>query len=70
MPNPRYNNVQSRNGGKADYSEQADGPAPSTSMPMKTANWPGLPGKAGPNRANGTPKEGHCGPFFNKKEGM
>lgn len=27
-----------------------------TSMPMKTANWGGLPGKSGPNRANGVEK--------------
>ena len=23
---------------------------------MKTAAWPGLPGKSGPNRSNGVPK--------------
>lgn len=25
-------------------------------MTEKTANWPGLPGKSGPNRSGGTPK--------------
>ena len=30
---------------------------PDLSMPMRTASWPGLPGKSGPNRANGTPEE-------------
>jgi len=27
------------------------------SMPMRTANWGGLPGKAGPDRSNGVPEE-------------
>ncbi len=27
-----------------------------TNMPMKTANWAGLPGKSGPERSNGVEK--------------
>lgn len=30
---------------------------PDLSMPMRTAAWPGLPGKAGPDRSNGVPEE-------------
>lgn len=33
-------------------------PGPSSfPMRMQTANWPGLPGKAGPDRSGGTPEE-------------
>ena len=39
----------------------------STAMPIKTANWPGLPGPGGPDRSDGTPKVGYCGaPFYAK----
>jgi hypothetical protein len=29
----------------------------STSVPERTANWPGLPGKGGTDRSNGSPEE-------------
>ena len=35
-----------------------------------TANWPGLPGKAGPNRSGGTKTTGHAGPFRVKSVGI
>lgn len=35
---------------------KALGSPPSQGMPEKTANWGGLPGKAGPDRSGGTPK--------------
>lgn len=39
--------------------------------PTKTAAWPGLPGKKGPNRSNGVPTTGNQGhPFLVKKEGL
>jgi hypothetical protein len=44
--------------------------APSMPMPEKTASWPGVPGKTGPNRSGGTPKKGKRGPFHVKHEGM
>jgi hypothetical protein len=32
-------------------------------MPEGTASWPGLPGKSGPDRSCGSPKEGTMGRF-------
>jgi hypothetical protein len=29
---------------------------PDLSMPVRTANWPGLPGKGGPERSAGVPR--------------
>lgn len=43
---------------------------PAMSMPEKTANWGGLPGKTGPNRSGGAPKRGKRGPFHVKAEGI
>lgn len=31
--------------------------SPDLSMPERTASWPGLPGKSGPDRSNGSPEE-------------
>jgi len=43
----------------------------SPSMPMKTANWPGTPGKSQPSgRNNSTPETGKLGPFQVKKVGV
>jgi hypothetical protein len=36
---------------------QRPGFAPSQNIPESTASWPGLPGKAGPDRANGINEE-------------
>lgn len=52
MPNPIYNNQHGSNrtqGAGADT--KARGSKPSGAMPMKTANWPGLPGPAQPSRS-------------------
>ena len=49
---------------------KAQGSPASAPMPVKTANWPGLPGKAGPNRSGGDPTSGKLGPFYVKKEGL
>ena len=51
-------------------SNKAMGSSPSLAMPEKTANWPGLPGKASPSRAAGAPKTGYSGPFRVKQQGM
>lgn len=70
MANKLYNGLAGKGGGKADGGTQG-GTAKSNSMPMKTASWPGLPGKTQPgSRANGMPTSGHCGPFSHKKEGL
>jgi hypothetical protein len=50
-------------------SNAACGRRPTLTMPEKTANWPGLPGKAGPNRSGGAPTRGKLGPFTVKREG-
>lgn len=38
--------------------------------PMKTAAWPGLPGKTQRSRAGGAPTKGHVGPFRVKSQGI
>ena len=47
MPNPHYNSMHGSNRKVAEGgSNKASGSSPKASMPEKTANWPGLPGKA------------------------
>lgn len=55
MANPRFSKTAPSRGtdGKA---KQPGGGTSKAEMPMKTAAWPGLPGKSGPNRSNGVPK--------------
>lgn len=69
MANKFYGGLGGKGGGKASGGTQG-GKAQSTTMPMKTADWPGLPGKASPDRSGGTKKTGHCGPFRVKQVGM
>lgn len=40
----------SKQTGGSNPPAKPQGSAPNLSMPEKSANWPGLPGKAGPNR--------------------
>lgn len=55
MPNPDAKNIDS---GLANtppkFKRKASAGAPS--IPYKTASWPGLPGKTGPNRSLGVKK--------------
>ncbi len=70
MPNKFYNNLSSKGGGKAGGGNQA-GTVQSSAMPMKSADYPGLPGQAGPDRSGGTSKTGFCGmPFQVKQKGF
>lgn len=39
-------------------------------LPEKSVNYPGIPGKGGPDRSGGTPRKGYCGPFHVKKDGF
>jgi hypothetical protein len=70
----KYHNrdsAPSKQTGGAVGSGKAAGGAPSASMPEKTANWPGVPGKTqAKSRAGGAPTRGHCGPFEVKKIGL
>ena len=71
MPNKHYNNMHGANRkGAGGHSNAAPGAKPAESMPQKTAAWPGLPGKGGPDRSGGDPKQGPLGPFYVKKEGF
>lgn len=58
MSNKYHNRdtAPSKQTGGQGGSNKAMGKAPSLSMPEKTANWPGLPGKAGPDRSAGVPE--------------
>ena len=67
MPNKYHSKMKSHGGG----SNKAMGSAPSTAMPVKTANWPDLPGPAGSSRAAGTSTTGCKGkPFQLKAKGL
>ena len=72
MSNKYWNKdtAPSKQTGGEGGSNKAMGSTPSIPMPEKTANWPGLPGKAGPNRSAGTPETGYAGPFRVKQVGM
>lgn len=64
----KYHSKLKSNGGA---SNQASGSSPSLAMPVKTANWGGLPGPASSSRAAGTPTTGASGkPFQHKKTGL
>lgn len=51
MPNPfnSENGQQNKTGGSG-HKEKPQGSASNPKLRMKTANWPGNPGKSGPNR--------------------
>ena len=69
MANKLYGGLAGKGGGTASGGTQG-GKSQATAMPMKTAAWPGTPGKTGPNRSGGAPKSGHCGAFHVKQEGL
>ena len=68
MPNKFYSKIKSTGGG----SNKASGSPPSLGMPVKTAAWPGLPGKTqSKSRSGGAPTTGTGNkPFYVKKEGL
>lgn len=60
MANNRFNQQiqtvkETQSGGKGVM--PLKGTAQPSSLNMSVANWPGLPGKAGPDRAQGMPEE-------------
>lgn len=64
----KYHSKMKSTGG---HSNKAQGSSPSLAMPIKTANWPGLPGKSSSSRAAGAPTTGCAGkPFQVKKSGL
>ena len=46
------------------------GRRPTLTLPEKTANWGGLPGKTQKSRAGGAPTTGHAGKFRVKQDGL
>lgn len=72
MANKYYNTdtVTSKQSGGSGGSNAAQGSGGPAAGKTGTAAWPGLPGKAGPNRAGGAPTKGYAGPFRVKQEGM
>ena len=49
MPNKRYSNLvklPKDTGLQVEQMEQPDGGVPNPSLPMKSAAWPGVPGKS------------------------
>jgi len=66
VANRLYGGLAGKGGSKTSGGTQG-GKAQSMAMPIKTANWPSLPGPGGPDRSGGTPKVGYCGaPFYVK----
>ena len=55
MPNPDSGNLPSALGNKPPKFKRKPG-APAATVNEKTANWPGLPGKGGPDRSAGVKK--------------
>lgn len=54
--------------GDGGGSNKAQGSPANVSMPVRTANWPGLPGKSGPDRSAGVPNRGYVGQFYALQE--
>ena len=57
MPNSRYSNIGQVKKTNATYSDPKRGSDSVPSLNMTGPNWPGLPGKAGPDRSGGFGKE-------------
>ena len=55
MPNPDSGNLKSDLANKPKQFRRPKR-APAASVVEKTANWPSLPGKGGPNRSAGIPR--------------
>ena len=55
MPNPDSGNTDSKLGNTPPSFKRRPS-APETPVNERTANWPGLPGKSGPNRSAGVKK--------------
>lgn len=58
MSNPNYQKTSPRPTGGPGSPPSPPGAKSAAPSPMneKTVNWPGLPGKSGPNRSVGVPK--------------
>lgn len=60
MANNRFNTqiqtIPEKTSGGKGVLPKTGGPQKSD-LPMRTPNWPGLPGKAGPDRSNGVSEE-------------
>jgi hypothetical protein len=69
MGNSYYSEFSEDNA-KARSNRSKTGSKKTLTLPDKTANWPGLPGKGGPNRSAGSPTSGKMGKFHVKKEGF
>lgn len=52
MANPDFRDFDTEHGNKAKVFRRPKG-GPNAEVVEKTANWPGLPGKTGPNRSAG-----------------
>lgn len=72
MPNKYHGNLTGNgkySGGGNDSAKPAGG-RPTLTLPEKTANWGGLPGKTQKSRAGGAPTTGHAGKFHVKQDGL
>lgn len=72
MPNPRFNNMHGANRTQGEgASNTSKGSKPAAGTPMKTANWPGVPGKTqSSDRSCGCKKTGSKGDFYVKQIGL
>ena len=60
----RYYNDNGRGALTNEASKPKSGSSHPTDMPIRSPNWPGLPGNHGPDRSGGTPRTGAMGPFY------
>ena len=72
MPNALYNNMHGANRSQGEgASNKAQGSKSGGGTPMKTANWPAVPGKTqSKDRSAGVKKTGRMGSFHVKQTGL
>ena len=73
MPNKRWNSMHGGNDKSGGgHREGARGsPIGTSATPVKTAAWPGVPGKTqSKDRSAGVKKTGHKGSFHVKQQGL
>jgi hypothetical protein len=56
MPNKYHGNLTGNGKFSGGSNKDSRGGSSPSSMPEKTASWPGLPGKTGPDRSGGVKK--------------
>ncbi len=70
MANRYHTNFPERKVSGGPEQKEKKGTKGGHSMNEKAVGYPGIPGKAGPDRSGGIERRGYAGPFNIKKEGF